>query len=174
MIAYVFWHWVEGTSDRAAYEAAQRGFHERLRAATGEGFEQSHSYRVRGAPWIPGSAGYEDWYLLDGSHALDILNDLAVSPPVRGAHEAAAHGARGLGGLYRLMRGIPVDRSGTVAWLSKPAGEAYDDFYRRLPGTAVLWRRQMVLGPAPEFLCEGEAPEGLDPLRVDRELYVSS
>jgi len=175
VIAYVFWHWPLEAGDRGAYEASQQRFHAALDEAGGEGFQRSTSFRVRGASWIPGGDGYEDWYLLDGSHALDALNDLAVSPSVRGAHDAAAHGAAGLGGLYRLMRGVPRLASGEVTWVSKPRGQSYDEFYGRLDDDAVVWRRQMVLGPAPEFLIEGGAPEDLAAprIRVSRELYFS-
>jgi len=40
---------------------------------------------------------------------------------------------------------------------------AYADFYAGLPPAAAVWRRQMVLGPAPEFCAAGalEVPGGL-------------
>lgn len=172
MIAYVFWHWADPAADRGDYEAAQRGFQAALNTAGSDGFERSLSYRVRSVPWIPGGEGYEDWYLLDGSHALDPLNDQAVSPAMRGPHDAAARSATGLGGLYRLMRGVPRLQNGTVSWLSKPPGESYPDFYARFATDDVVWRRQMVLGPGLEFLVEGEPPDGLEAARVPREVYA--
>ena len=172
MIAYVFWHWPDAGTDRAAYEAAQRSFQAALNQAGGEGFQRSLSYRIHGAPWIRGGEGYEDWYLLDGSHALDPLNELAVSPSLRPEHDAAARSATGAGGLYRLMRGVPRLADGAVAWMSKPRGMTYDEFYGRFGPEAVIWRRQMVLGPAPEFLVEAGAPEGLEATRVEREVYA--
>jgi hypothetical protein len=170
LIAYVFWHWPHEGADRAVYEAAQRAFHVALNRAGGEGFQRSACFRVRGAFWIPAGDGYEDWYLLDGSHALDPLNELAVSAAVRGAHDAAARAATGLGGLYRLMRGVPALAGGEVTWLSKPRGETSDEFSGRLDRGAVVWRRQMVLGPAPEFLVEGALPTERAGTRVSREL----
>ncbi len=172
MIAYVFWHWPAPGADRAAYEAAQRGFQTELNRTGSDGFQRSVSYRVRGAQWLAGGDGYEDWYLLDGSHALDPLNDAAVSGRMRRPHEEAARGASGIGGLYRLMRGVPRLSSGTVNWVRKPAGEPYDAFYARFAGDAVMWRRQMTLGPTPEFLVEGSVPAGLEGLTVERDLYA--
>lgn len=171
MIAYVFWHWPDAGAERDAYEAAQREFHQKLGEAPSEGFQRSTSFRVHGVPWIAGGEGYEDWYLLDGSYALDPLNELAVSPAVRGVHDAAARSAAGAGGLYRLVRGVPRLAAGRVLWVAKRRGDPYDGFYARFGPDTVIWRRQMVLGPAREFLIEGEAPEGLDAIGVERETY---
>lgn len=173
MLAYVFWHWPAPGTDRAVYEAAQRAFHAELRAAGSEGFLSSVLYRVEGAGWLPAASAYEDWYLLEGSYALDPLNEVAVSPRLRAAHDAAASSATGAGGLYRLQSGLPEPRDGPVLWLSKPRGESYRDFYARFGADAVLWRRQMVLGPAPEFLLEAASgPAGLDGLSVERALVA--
>src|ERR1700737_4929278 len=101
MLAYVFWHWPTARSgDKAVYEAAQKGFHSRLAALRPEGFVSSWSYELSSAPWLSSAPQYEDWYLLDGSAALDTLNAAAVSPPIRTEHDAAAAGAGGMGGLY--------------------------------------------------------------------------
>lgn len=171
MLAYVFWHWPAATVDRGAYESAQRSFHDRLSAVRAEGFIRSFSFRVEGTSWLPVPSAYEDWYVVEGSFALDPLNDIAVSPAVRGAHDEAAAGATGVGGLYRLLSGVPAPRDGVVHWLSKAPGERYDDFYARFAPDAVLWRRQMVLGPAPEFLIESErAPEQVATVTTARTL----
>lgn len=171
MIAYLFWHWPDAGAEVAAYEAAQRRFHSALNQAGGEGFQGSLSYRVRGAPWIPGGDGYEDWYLLDGSHALDGLNDLAVAPSLRAAHDGAARAATGAGGLYRLLRGVPRQLDGEVAWASRARGTSSAEFLAGVPGDAVVWRRQMVLGPAPEFLFEVPDPGRPPTALVWRERY---
>lgn len=173
MLGYVFWHWPDPGTDAAAYEAAQARFHDALRSAGSEGFVRSWSYHVEGTRWLPVAAAYEDWYLLEGSFALDPLNEVVISPAVRSAHDGAARAASGAGGLYRLQSGVPEPRDGVVTWLSKPRGEAYGRFYERFPATAVLWRRQNVLGPAPEFLLEApEAPAGLAILRAERRVVV--
>ena len=171
MIAYLFWHWPDRGADVEAYEAAQRGFHAALNRAGGEGFQGSFSYRVSGAAWIPAGNGYEDWYLLDGSHALDALNDLAVAPTLRRAHDAAASWATGVGGLYRLQRGVPAHAGGVVAWVSRPRGTTAEAFGGGVAEAAVIWRRQMVLGPAPEFLFEPPLPDLPGAQLVARDRY---
>lgn len=173
MLGYVFWHWPDAGVDVAGYEQAQARFHAALGAAGSEGFVRSWSFHVDGTTWLPVASAYEDWYLLEGSFALDPLNDVVVSPALRPAHDVAARGASGAGGLYRLLSGVPEPRDGEVCWLSKPRGEAYAVFYGRFDRDAVLWRRQNVLGPAPEFLLEGgEPPDGLSPVRARRRVVV--
>ncbi|HEX6548825.1 MAG TPA: hypothetical protein VF134_08805 [Candidatus Dormibacteraeota bacterium] len=177
MLGYIFWHWPDDpAADREAYEAAQRAFHRALAATRSEGFIRSLSFRVQGLPWLgaPEGKAYEDWYLLEGSYALDPLNELAVSASVRDAHAGAANGATGAGALYRLARGVPEWGSGEVAWVAKPRGEHYAGFYARFPDEGVVWRRQMVLGPATEFVAEGAPPDGLEALRVRRELFIET
>ncbi len=171
MLAYVFWHWPVEPADRNLYETALRAFHAELRLAGSEGFVRSYAFRVQGSTWLPVESAYEDWYLIEGSFALDPLNDVAVSPRLRAAHDAAARWAAGAGGLYRLRSGIPEPHEWSVHWLRKPRGESYADFYARFAPDAVLWRRQMVLGPAPEFLLESHTPpEGVEAIRSDRSL----
>lgn len=173
MIAYLFWHWPSAESpDDAGYEGRQAAFHAALAESGAEGFVESRRYRVEGAGWLPGGRGYEDWYLVEGSFALDPLNEAAVGARAGAEHAAAAAGAEGLGGLYRLQRGVPRAASATVSWLSKPRGEDYRTFYERFGGEVVLWRRMMVLGPAPEFLLEGPAPAGLEAQAVWRRLLT--
>ena len=83
MLAYVFWHWPTARSgDKEAYEAAQKGFHSRLADLRPEGFVSSWSYELSSAPWLSNTPQYEDWYLLEGSAALDTLNAAAVSPTI--------------------------------------------------------------------------------------------
>jgi hypothetical protein len=172
MLAYVFWHWpAEPGSDRAAYERAQAAFHQRLAEAPAPGFLRSWSFRVTGAPWLKVENAYEDWYLLQGSAALDPLNEAAVAPPAGDAHDRAAVGAAGMGGLYRLHSGEPNPVSGRAGWFHKPAGLPYRELYAAMAPKATLWRRQMVLGPGPEFLVEGgRAPTGVTTIAVVRTL----
>lgn len=173
MLAYVFWHWPTARSgDKEAYVRAQRRFHSSLADLRPEGFVRSWSYELSGAPWLSKSPQYEDWYLLEGSAALDILNAAAVSAPIRAEHDAAAAGAGGLGGLYALRSGVPLPAPGPARWFAKPAGESYQHLYERLPADAVVWRRQMVLGPAPEFVLDGggSLPEDIVHALVDRRL----
>ena len=173
MLAYVFWHWPTARSgDKAVYEAAQKGFHSRLAALRPEGFVSSWSYELSSAPWLSSAPQYEDWYLLESSGALDVLNAAAVSAQVRGDHDQAAAGAAGVGGLYALRTGAPIQAAGSARWFAKPKGESYQHLYERLPADAVVWRRQMVLGPAPEFVLDGgdSLPEDIVAAIVDRRL----
>ena len=163
MLAYVFAHWPGDAAHAADYEGRLLEFHEALARGGGEGFLKSVVFRVE--------VGYEDWYLVEGSFALDPLNEAAVSLRMRPAHDAVAHAAGGgLGSLFRLHTGVPRWDSGTVAWLSKPRGETYPDFYSRFPPETVIWRRQLVLGGPTEFLLEGDPPDGLTAQRVRREV----
>ncbi len=166
MLAYVFRHWPAGGVALETYERHLQEFHERLAHAGSEGFLRSAVYRADGK--------YEDWYLVEGSYALDPLNETAVGAALRAAHDAAAaEAAGGEGSLFRLHSGVPEPASGEVTWLPKPRGESYTDFYARFSSDAVLWRRQLVLGGPTEFLLEGDAPQGLSGEKVRRELLYS-
>lgn len=163
MLAYVFWHWRRPDVPAADYERLQRTFHAALAQAPPPGFVASHSAAITGAPWAAaGGAAYEDWYLVNGSADLDPLNDAAVSASRQGPHDAAAAvAAGGAAGLYRLQAGEPAADPGAAAWFGKPAGMSYaalhdalEPLARNTPAT--LWRRQMVLGPTPEFCLQSE------------------
>jgi len=165
-LAYVFWHSRREDVPPAIYEGALRDFHRSLAREAPAGFRRSFVHRLAEAPaWLPSKTGaYEDWYLVDDSAALDVLNDAAIAAVRRREHDRAAGlAASGTAGLYRLRRGDP--EAGPVRrahWTSKPEGESYGDFYPRFdvalaaPGAA-LWGRQMTLGPTPEFCLHAES-----------------
>jgi hypothetical protein len=164
MLAYVFWHAPDPAADRAAYEHALAEFHASLEQSPPPGFYRSAAFRVDGLDWV---GDYEDWYLIEDWSALGRINEAAVSSPHRPAHDAAAaHTAKGAGGVYQLLAGDPDFTSiRSAAWLHKPRGTTYPDFIASLrphadtPGAA-LWQRQLVLGPAREFcLWTAEMPE---------------
>jgi hypothetical protein len=149
VLAYVFSHRPAGGVDVAVYESALTRFHAALASAPPSGFVRSSTFKV--------GDRYSDWYLVDGSAALDVLNAAAVSGARTPAHDAAARMAvDGEGKLYSLVRGEPSTGPGFEIRFSKPAGVSYADHYERLrpysgaPGVS-LWRRMMVLGPPPEF-----------------------
>jgi hypothetical protein len=149
MLAYVFSHRPAGGVDIAVYETALTRFHAALASAPPSGFVRSSTFKV--------GDRYSDWYLVDGSAALDVLNAAAVSGARTPAHDAAARMAvDGVGKLYSLVSGEPAAGPGFEIQFSKPAGVGYPDHYERLrrytkgPGVS-LWRRMMVLGPPPEF-----------------------
>lgn len=180
MLAYVFWHVPQPGQERDRYERLLRRFHEALAQDRPPGFVASTSYRLARIPWLPDQpAGYEDWYLMTGSAALDRLNEAAVSARRRLPHDAvAAVAGTGAGGLYRMRMGDPGEHSHRVAaWFSKPDGDSYHTFYASLApvvhGIAGnLWIRQMVLGPTPEFCMHGTTvPDlpGIDILQVALE-----
>src|SRR5438046_1107736 len=167
MLAYVFWHWPNADVNRESYEDGLLEFHRALAEHRPAGFQHSQVFRIHGAPWLPANVnGYEDWYILDGSGALDVLNDAAITYPRKEAHDRAARrAAGGTAGLYRLRHGrADLAQARFATWLSKPAGTSYDDFYASLSqltnkSGVGLWGRQMTLGPTTEFCLL--SPEGI-------------
>src|SRR5260370_33962218 len=147
LLAYVFSHRPAGDVDVAVYETALTRFHAALASAPPNGCVRSSTFRV--------GDRYSDWYLVDASAALDLLNAAAVSGARTPAHDAAARMAvDGEGKLYSLVSGEPAAGPGFEIQFSKPAGVGYPDHYERLPrytkGPGVsLWRRMMVVGSPP-------------------------
>lgn len=168
MRTYLFWHRPRASVDARAYEQALMSFHRALAEQSPPGFRGSASYRIPAAPWLGKERGYEDWYLIDGSWALDPLNEMAAAGPMMPSHNAAAAEMEtGYGGLYSLISGaadLPERRMQT--WLTRPRGipwkPALEALRRAHPGIA-CWRRQMVLGPAPEFLVTSPFDHTVDP-----------
>jgi len=171
MLAYVFWHWPQSHIDHDSYINHLIDFHNTLAANKPPGFHESVVFRVRGASWLnTTSEVFEEWYLLDGSAAMDPLNDAAVSGVCEEPHNRVAReAADGIGGLYRLRAGDgKLSESSFALWLSKPAGVTYKDFYSTLqPLTSLrgvaLWGRQMTLGPTTEFCIRSSNPIELPP-----------
>jgi hypothetical protein len=131
VLAFVFWHRPRAGVDSGDYEAALLRYHDRLAEEALEGVHGSAVYALADVPWL-GAPGYEDWYFVEASFALDTLNAGAVSGPLRELHDAvAALTGPMAGGLYRLHE-------------------------ERCAGGAV-WRRQMVLGPVSELCRPGAA-----------------
>jgi hypothetical protein len=176
LLAYVFWHRPGERAGRAEYEAALRAFQGALSRGRPPGLLDACAFRCDRVPWLGGGPGYEDWYLLDGSAALDVLNDAAVSGARRAPHDAAARLADvGIAGLYRLRAGSPELREARGAtWFAKRPGESYDDLLAHararwiVPGAA-LFGRQMTLGPTPELCLLGDPAAPLDPERAPIE-----
>ena len=118
MLAYVFWHWPRAGVPPAEYEDRQRRFHAALQAAPSAGFQGSRCLGLAGAPWSGGGGpAYEDWYLLEGSAALDPLNTAAVTASRQAPHDAAAALADGgTAGLYTLRLGVQRDAPCIATW----------------------------------------------------------
>jgi hypothetical protein len=171
VIAYVFWHRPAQAEEAEAYEQANVVFHRSLKHNRPMGMCSSAVFRVNDVPWLlsaPAGAAaedslpaYEDWYLLEDFAALGVLNEAAVGRGHRSSHdEMARRYGVGAGGLYGLIEG---ERGGellgeatTAVWVSRPPGAPRRMIADLLgdgvePGHASLWRRHLVLGPAPEF-----------------------
>ena len=157
VLAYVFWHVPAAGVAAPGYEARLAQFHAELRAGAPAWLGPTATFALAAVPWLGGAAGYEDWYLVDDFAALGTLNEAAVSGSRRAPHDAAAAAARaGVAGLMGHVAGPPMPaQAGWAAWLSKPAGLAYDAFHAELatalPPDACTWQRQMTLGPATEY-----------------------
>ena len=181
MLAYLLWHWPFDDVSTETYEGSLARFHQSLLASAIPGLQESFVFRSQGVGWTPpGARVYEDWYLLEGSAAMDPLNDAAVSEVSKPSHDNTAHAAAGAaGGLYQLKLGQPsLDICRWVSWIAKPRGMGYEEFYHAIaPWTSQpqvsLWRRQMVLGPTPEFAMLSVAAPGpmlnLEVLQVELE-----
>jgi hypothetical protein len=171
VLAYVFSHRPTGGVETAAYEDSLRRFHGALARGALSGFVASSTFRIGDA--------YSDWYLLESSAAMDVLNAAAVSGDRAGPHDAVAGmAADGMGKLFKLAAGEHSIEAGFEVRFSKSAGMKYADLYARLqpltaaPGVS-LWRRMMVLGPPPEFCLiapsEVALPEEMRPEVFRRE-----
>ncbi len=172
MLAYVFWHRPLTGLSRADYEGSLRSFQRALAHARPAGLLEAAVFRCDRLRWLGDRPGYADWYLLDGSTALDVLNDAAVSGACRAPHDQAARSAEaGVGGLYRVRAGTPdLGAARAATWFSKRAGESYDAFLAHVgawiaPGVALLGR-QLTLGPTPEFCLLSAGPTPVEPDRA--------
>ena len=149
MLAYVFSHRPAEGVDISKYEESLRDFHAALALAAPSGLMSSRTFRT--------GDSFSDWYMVESSAALDVLNMSAVSGARTAVHDAAARmAAGGVGKLFKLHAGEYFSGSGFEVRFAKPAGMTYVDLYTRLQRwTTVpevsLWRRMMVLGPPPEF-----------------------
>lgn len=153
MLAYVFWHRPRPDAEADAYEAALTGYHRELAEEAVEGFHGSSAHAVAAVPWLEGAPGYEDWYLLEAAWALDSLGEAAITGRLEHPHRriAALTGAMAAG-LYRLVQGEGADGE-HATWFN-----AHDPF--PLAGSR-LWRRQLVLGPTPEFCLLSDQPAAI-------------
>ena len=143
MLAYLFWHRPRRGVEAGEYEEAQRRFHTKLEVP-------SACFRLEELPFEAGT-GYEDWYLVEDWQQLGELNALAVDAIHRPDHDRAATLAgEGWGAVYASIRGpasIPIE----ARWQHKRGDETVEDLLAEVGNDTPVWRRQLVLGPAPEF-----------------------
>jgi hypothetical protein len=183
MLAYIFWHVPLSGISPSDYEAALLGFQHDLARRPPSGFASCAAYQISEVPWLDGRRGYEDWYFIDSSAALDALNEAAVAPRRRDAHGAIASKMDfGHGGLYRHVFGETQPFGARVVWLTRPRGIDYEPVLRRIAGGSAgflsCWRRQMVLGPADEFAVIGTPsltfaiPQGWRGRTVERRILA--
>ncbi len=159
MLAYLFWHEPRPEVEVEHYVTLLQAFHRALGAAPPPSFVRSWSVRLDAAPWDAGPRRpFEDWYLVADWTALGTLNDAAVRAPREAPHDdIAALATNGSGGLYLLQHGTLDGPVSWAGWVAKPRGERYETFEPQLraavdaAGGGAVLRRQMVLGPAPEY-----------------------
>lgn len=208
MLAYVFWHRPSSPERAAEYEDALVAFHRSLARSLPVGTLASAAFRVAELPWsisqaygtdassaaaAPAAGAYEDWFLLEDFAALGVLNEAAVGLGHRTTHdEVARRFGAGAGGLYGLIEGEPcaeaLGDASKAIWIARPAGSPRRGLAEMLgdgmePKRASLWRRQLVLGPAPEFcllaheitagVATSRLPEGWNATALAREVLWS-
>jgi hypothetical protein len=163
MLAYVFWHWHTNEVDWVSYVTHLTKFQDSLRNAKPKGLLHAESFQTGQLPWLGADSGYEDWYVVNGSADLDILNDAAISGVHQSPHDQIARlAAGGTAGLYRLRVGtLQLEKTRFATWFHKPAGFSYQKLYELIQPSietgATLWGRQMTLGPTPEFCLHSSA-----------------
>jgi hypothetical protein len=177
LLAYLFWHRPRQEVAADSYEQDQLAFHRSLCRKPPFGFLGSALFRLPDVPWLAPSGrgnGYEDWYLLEDFAALGVLNEAAVGRGHGSVHARAARRVgEGAGGLYGLHEGnraqLVEDSLGpalVAVWVGRAPGSAELALGSLLadgadPQRASLWRRRLVLGPAPEFcLLADHVPAG--------------
>ena len=180
MLAYLFWHACPDASATDEYESKMLRFGRALADAKIPGVLGCASYAIERTPWL-GERGYEDWVWLEGTWALEGLNERAVSGPMERPHHAVSQATKhgGFGALYYLVAGRHATPGHSkVMWLSRPRGivwrEVMPAIVKSADAEVAVWRRLMVLGPSTEFAMIGPAdltlavPQGWSRVEIGR------
>jgi hypothetical protein len=192
VLAYLFWHRPREGAPAEDYERALETFHRSLAHRPPAGMTALASYRLTELPWRSQDAdplrppAYEDWYLVADYASLGVLNEAAAGRGHRSRHDGiAALAGPGAGAVYALLEGEPntaaLAEAGVAVWVTtQPQPSGAKGLERALgPAELVgdgmdresssLWRRQLVLGPAPELCVVGpESPPGAREARLPR------
>jgi hypothetical protein len=156
-LAYVFFHRPRSAVGRTDYERALARFHIRLARSPTRGVRENAALRLPRAPWdeTPPRPLYVDWYTLDGFESLDPIRAVAYRSPWVRAHRAIARrAAEGWGALYASTGSArPPELGESLVWFGAEALATFPggNPLRTGPPEGTLWRRQLALGPSPEF-----------------------
>ncbi len=169
-LAYVFWHWPRPEVSLDTYEKKLTAFLSSLLVKKTPEIIDALSFRIeKNAPWGPqGRAIYEDWYVVRDFSDLGGLNDVAIKGETGAAHDSIKeYYLKGTGGIFKSVQGeLELHRAGYTAWIEKPRDLSYPSYYEKISkitegSRSKLWRRQMVLGPTPQFCLHLEEPISL-------------
>jgi hypothetical protein len=176
MLAYVFWHRPARAVAAGDYEQTLIRFHRSLAHQPPSGLLGSCTLRAESLAWLPdelsgfSAGGYEDWYVVEDWEALGVLEEAAVSHGHHDAHAAAARrSGAGTAAVYRRVEGrLAPAQAHAAVWVTRPHAGAELEPAELLadglePERVSLWRRCLVLGPAPELCVLGawsEPPAG--------------